>query len=259
MGQGIQGVAGGILASPLLAAAGTAAFFLARHEDSDGEDLVMVWTGLGHDLVSRRRFEPILRKLLQHRLVVELHEKTQITGKGLFEDGANDRVGRGKAAVDEDGADDGLEGVGKQRVAATTATERGAFAHDERLADLELARELGQGFFVHQGGTDARQLAFGETFTTFHEPTADGEAEDGVTEEFQTFVPRQIQRRRMGAQLHQGGAVRQRFIEKRPIDEFVAEPLFESRQTLKGSRMAREQATELGLPLRAARPALLLR
>jgi hypothetical protein len=98
--------------------------------------------------------------------------------------------GRRPAAVEVDGADDGLHGVGQDRGLLPPAGRGLALAEQQERAQVEAGRHLGEGLGVHQRGPDLGQLAFGQVGVGEEQVVGDHQAQHGVTEELEPLVGR---------------------------------------------------------------------
>ena len=125
------------------------------------------------------------------------------------EEGEDEGAGGVDAAVEINGSDNGFHHVGKDGGALTSAG--GAFAATEK----EVVGE-GQGdclpmqsFFADDGGADAGEVAFGKLGEGAVEVVGADVAENGIAEEFQTFVGLRVRTAMPGEMLVCIGAVGQ--------------------------------------------------
>ena len=104
----------------------------------------MARSGGGHDLVLRRRQEAFLGNLLQPALVVVIRPRLDV------DQAATEQAIRGPIAlVQEDGSDDGLEGVGQDGLQRARARLVRAFAQQQVVAQAETGGQPGQALGVN--------------------------------------------------------------------------------------------------------------
>jgi len=96
--------------------------------------------------------------------------------------------GRIQSAITIDGADDRLEGVGKNGVAAKTAALQLARPQTQVVAEGIFARHPGQGLALDQGGAKTGEHTLGLAGKALTQSIGDDEAEHGIAEKFQSFV-----------------------------------------------------------------------
>jgi hypothetical protein len=160
-------------------------------------------------------------QLLQTRLPVQAGPEV----RGLLDQRVEepvDQLARGlQAPVEIDRADDGLQGVGQDRGLVPAARALLAAAEPDERAEVQPARDLGQGAGVDHGGAQLRELALREVGMQAVEGVGDHQTEHGVAEELEALVGRQtavlIRVRAMGQCTYQKGGL-----------EFVPEPPFQS-------------------------------
>ena len=93
-----------------------------------------------------------------------------------------------EAAVEVDGGDQRLAGVGQHRRLAPPARLLLAAAEEEPLAEAELAGDLGQAELVDDAGARLGQLALVALGRGVHQQVPDDEVEHGVAEELEPLV-----------------------------------------------------------------------
>ena len=218
-----QGRFGGALLRFLLGLADPARVLAIADVRGDLERLVVIGPLLLHHRVAH--VQPAARgPLLQPRLEV-VQAGLARRGDALAEQPLDHGERRVEAAVEVDGGDERLAGVGEHRGLAPPARLLFAAAEEEPLAEAELAGDLGQAELVDDAGAGLGQLALVALGRRVHEQVPDDEVEDGVAEELEPLVvgpaPRGV--------LVEVRLVRQRALEAGAIAEDVAEAAFERR------------------------------
>ena len=98
------------------------------------------------------------------------------------------RFGLGKPAVHIDGRNHRLHRVAQQRHFAAATRETFGSAQLQRLAKFILARDVGAGFFAHQGIKARGQLAFGCLVVLVQKRFGHHKAKNAVAQKFQPLV-----------------------------------------------------------------------
>lgn len=117
--------------------------------------------------------------------------------------------------IDEDGSEERLERVGKDRFLVASARLILPSPEKELWADADSASHLGESRCVHHRCPQLGQLAFCEVAVDAEDVLGDCQAENGVTKELEPFV-------RLGCvRLGTVTAMRERQLEQRMIGELV--------------------------------------
>ena len=132
----------------------------------------------------------------------------------------HERPGGVEAAVQEGGADDGLERIGEDRDAQRTAAARLALGQPQHLGHAERQRDLVQAVLAHEVGAHAGEIALVGPGEALEQQARDGEAEHRVAEEFEPLVV-------VGPE----AAVPQRTLEQALLRELVAQSLLQCGET----------------------------
>ena len=93
-----------------------------------------------------------------------------------------------ESAVEEDCAENGLEGICEGRLAFATAVQFFAAAENEILTEVELAGALGQGAAINQLGASFGERTFAEGRELLVKLAGKNELEDGIAEELEPLV-----------------------------------------------------------------------
>src|SRR4029077_4995556 len=102
---------------------------------------------------------------------------------------AMDDVARRRvAAIDEDGAEHRLAGIGEDRLLAPAAAVGLASAHQDELAELPILRDLGAGLGAHELIVAPRKLPFARLGKARGQEFGNGEPEAAVAEKFEPLV-----------------------------------------------------------------------
>ena len=131
---------------------------------------------------------PCLQVLLQARLGVLEHGCSRQVLEMPLPEALHQAAGGLQATVQIHRPDDGLEGIGKNGIAAETTALQFPGPQVEVFSKPELARNPGQGLAPHQGRAQPAQLAlavFGEAAVEY---LGDQHAEHGIAEKLQSFV-----------------------------------------------------------------------
>ena len=139
--------------------------------------------------------------LLAVGLEALLERGFEVAGEGTFLEGlleigqgglddlaADEGGGGGEAAVEIDGGDHGFEGVGEDGGLAAAAVAILTAAEAKEAAELEAACDAGEVIAADDGGAEAGEVAFLGGGELAQEGLGGGEAEDGITEEFELLV-----------------------------------------------------------------------
>src|SRR6202043_3805147 len=137
------------------------------------------------DLVLWRGQKALLRDLLQAALVV-------VIGPGLHVDQAvtKEAVGRPVPLVEKDRANDGLEGIGEDRLQRTSPGLVRALAQQQVVAEAEARGEARQAFRIDDRGAQAGQLAFVGGRIRVVEMLGRDQLEHGITQVLEALVVR---------------------------------------------------------------------
>ena len=128
--------------------------------------------------------------------------------QGLVEPGQHHLAAGLETGIQVHRADDGLDGVGEDRIAAVAAALHFPRPQLEPVAQLQAARQFGQRGLAHQAGTGPGQRPLVGLGPTLVQRLGDDQVDQGVTEEFQAFVVR-----RSGAAVPEGLLQQFRFAE----------------------------------------------
>ena len=93
-----------------------------------------------------------------------------------------------ETAIEVDGPDHRLHGVGQYRLAVAAAGGRLALAQQQHRADAQVGRHLGEGRRAHHRRPDARELPFVGVGDAGVDAVGHDEAEDRVAEELEALV-----------------------------------------------------------------------
>src|SRR5271165_1944080 len=128
-------------------------------------------------------------------------------------------------AVDEDGADQRLADVGKERGLLTPAAARFAETEDDMGADVPLGGDRRAGLAAHKFGEPHRELALARLRKGLVEVVGDDHPEHPVAQEFETLVGLNAT-----ARLRLGREMGERERGELRIPEAVAKPRLEVRK-----------------------------
>lgn len=145
-------------------------------------------------------------------------------GQGGSELAPHEREDGLQAAVQVDRAEHRLEEVGEDALLAGAAAALLAPAEARVLAELELARALGEGDAVHERRARAREVALRPVRVGLVEEAGDGEPEHRVPQELEPLVAVPL------PLLVGAGRVRERGAEQLRIGEAMAEPCLDRAQ-----------------------------
>src|SRR5262245_588742 len=193
----------GVLLRPALAGAPR----LAAQQHGREEVLRVVGPFVAH-LVARELVEGLRGQLLQARLVVVTAGAGGAFGGARLQQPQHELAGRVPPAVQVDGGDDRLHGVGEDRRLVAPAGRLLSLPEQQRPAQPHLAGHVGEHLTVDDRGAQLRQLPLGHVGVLAEHVVGDDEPEDGVSEELEPLV-----RQRVGML----GAVRA--MRQRPVDQ----------------------------------------
>src|SRR6266511_1626555 len=189
---------------------------LAPQHHGREEPLRVVGSLVAH-LVAGQLVERLGRQLLEARLVVVATRAGCALDDAGLEQPQHELARRVPPAVEVDGRDHGLHGVGEDRRLVAAARRGLALAEQQRRAQVRLARHLGDHLTVDDRGAQLRQLALGHIRVLGEHVVGDDEAEDGIAEELEPLV-----RQRVGV-LRAVGAVGERAVDQRRVAELEPE------------------------------------
>src|SRR5581483_11655739 len=178
---------GGRLFGLLLRATLAAAALVFVDKNGRVEPLGVVGTVLAH-LIARQRVEALGRQFLQPGLVVLPTGAGGGLGDAVLEEVEDELVCGLPTAVEVDGADHGLHGVGEDRRLLAPAGRVLTLAEGQRRADAEFGSQVGEHAGVHHRRPNLGQLALGQAGERAEEVVGDDQAEHRVTEELEAFV-----------------------------------------------------------------------
>jgi len=177
-------------------------------------------TACGADAVGGHGQPARLEPLLQLGLGVLAPAADLGGGDDLAEHALHQRAGSVEAAVEEGGADDGLERVGEDGHALRAAAAGLALGQAQHLGQPQRQGDLVQAVLAHEVRADAREVAFVGAGEAVEQQARDGEAQHRIAEELEPFVV-------IGAE----AAVPQRPLEQAFLCEAVAESLLQGGET----------------------------
>ena len=191
--EGIKGRIGEGEASSLhfrffFAFSGSTAEFAAAPGDDGFEEFGVIRTGLANNAVGGRFGIDGLEAFLEIALGIGLDEAISELVE-LSAEHADDKLRGGiQPGIDVNGPDDGFERIGERGIPLAAAAGLLATAHDEVRAEADLTGEAGERFGAHQMGAGLREAAFIGIGQPGEKLMAEGELEDGITEEFEALV-----------------------------------------------------------------------
>lgn len=185
-GKGLEGDLGGVLLGLALRSADAPAEGLPVHQGLHLELPAMVGSAHGDHLVLGRGPPLGLHHLLEEALEVAVMTPVEDALEERAEVAPDEALGRTKAPVQIDRGDDGLEGVGQDRVRKPLASQAPAYVNAG--PHLKLLGDSGQALSADDDGLDAGEFAFGRFRKQVIEPAADHRPQDGVAQELQTLV-----------------------------------------------------------------------
>lgn len=183
-----QGPSRGRLLGFLLVTAAGATEELAANADLHLEGLRMVGTFLCDHAIPWCRPTLALHHLLKSCLVVIPAAPFCDAIERFGEVEIDDRHGAGYPFRQVNGSDDGLERIGQDRALVAAPGQLFASPHPQELSDLQLTRDTCQSVLVYDEGPKLRKLTLVCTREPFHEPVADEQVDDGVSEKLQPLI-----------------------------------------------------------------------
>ena len=106
-----------------------------------------------------------------------------------------------KPAIQVDGGNDRLHGIGKNRIFTVPAGEKFTLTKENVAADVKGAGYGGQLAFIDHVGTDSGQISFLQIRITLHQNVSNGEIQYGVSEKLESFV---VSHFRVALLVHEG-------------------------------------------------------
>jgi hypothetical protein len=206
----------------LFARAAAAAEFDAVPNDTADENLRMLGTALGEDLVVGGAGGDRLEDFLEVALGIDLLGLVGDFAEHAVHLAQDESAGGVEAAIEVNRAGQGFEGVGERGGALAPAAGLFAPAHHDELADFEGGGAVAEGGARHNACAEFRQLALAEIREHAEEVLGDGELDDGVTEEFEPLVVEGI-----ALPFERNARVREGFRQQQAVAEFVENPLLE--------------------------------
>ena len=162
--------------------------FAATPGNDGFEEFGVIRAGLTDDAVGGRFGIDGLEAFLEIALGIGLDEAIAELVELSAED-ADDKLRGGiQPGIDVNGPDDGFERIGERGVPLAAAAGLLATAHDEVRTEADLTGEAGERFGAHQMGAGLREAAFIGLGQPGEKLMAEGELEDGITEEFEALV-----------------------------------------------------------------------
>ena len=186
----------------------------------DAKLRVVVRAGARDLAIGRRRQAAALRPFLQDRF--RIARRLGLRLHAHLPQASDQRLGRGKAAVEIDRADQRLADVGEDRRPRARAGIGFRGAEPDRRAEVDRARDLGAGFLAHQIGQAARQLALVGARKGAKQHVGNDEAEHVVAKKLETLVAADAAARAL-----ERGNVRERAVEQGRVSEAIADALLE--------------------------------
>lgn len=205
----------------LLTGAVAATQFTALPFDDDFVDAGVGGAGFGKAAVKGRMIALGLEFFLETALGVgggSLAGFAGETGDGGFEQAEDDGARAGPASFKEDGAEDGLDGIGEDGAALAALAVFLTTAEDEVIAQAEAERDGLEMMAIDELGAERGEAAFGQGGEAAVEFLGDGELEDGVAEKLEALVVGE-----MLALFVAEGGVGERLAEKLGVGKDVAE------------------------------------
>ena len=129
-------------------------------------------------------------QLLERALRVDPGASAQLGIDPTGEQREHHGSGRVESAIDVHGADHRLHRVGEDGCLLPAPGAVLPLAEQQRGADADLGRHLGQRRFAHDSSPDAGQRALGQIGMGAEDVVGDHEAQHGVAEELQSLVGR---------------------------------------------------------------------
>ena len=209
------------------------------------EAAVVIGAGRGEHLILRCLGGDGLENFLQRAFrIVRLGRVVHIRERWL--EGAQNKIPRDfVAAIQEQRAQHGLEGIGQDRRPLAPAVELLAAAEDQQRPETQRAALRGERILSHELRADFRKRAFVVVRITGEERVREDELQHGVPEIFEALVV--ILAR---AQLVGNGRMRQRQPQQVTVAKRVAEVGLQGIQAAHGARQALEFSS--GVPAKAA-------
>lgn len=152
----------------------------------------MLRPGAVHQGVDRAFPEKPLRGLLQAAFAV-LALAFAAPDRPMFKkQAAHDPAHRGKAAVQINGAEQGLKGVAQERIPLAPALAFLSFSQRDACVEADSPGKGGQGILIDQAGTHGREFAFSRVRKTPEQFVRNAQFEHGVAEKLQALVMRRV-------------------------------------------------------------------
>ena len=169
----------------------------------------------GHHRIQRQGQLAALQEFLQQGLGV-LAQGLGIHGRQHRLVLAHDHAaGRIEPGIQEDRAEDRLDGVGQDGWAAETAALEFAFAQAQVLRQFQALGDIRQRRLLDQVGPQARQIAFVDFGVTLEQHRRHDEVQHGIPKEFQPLVMARTM-----------AAMRQSLFKQGRITEVVVQAIF---------------------------------
>ena len=158
------------------------------HATGDGEGLLVLFALDQLHLVVRRRQTAALQEFLQTSLgVLQLFRRRQVLETSLIEP-LDEGARRRQVAVEIDGADQCLQRIGQNRLPPEAAALQLTRAELDLLTQGQIVGEFRQRLSAYQRGSQPAQMALVGLGQGLVQSLGNGEAEDGVAEEFKALV-----------------------------------------------------------------------
>jgi hypothetical protein len=156
--------------------------------DGTLEDAVVVGAGGRDDGIMRGLGGDSLEEFLEFAFGVFEDGNNGEAAEGVLELVQNKIAGGFKAAIEKDGAQERLEGVGQGGGALAAAVLLLAAAEQQVFAEAETPAMLGQGAAIDHFGASLGERAFAHGGEFFVELASEDELQDGVTEELEALI-----------------------------------------------------------------------
>src|SRR5581483_12161408 len=177
----------GLLLGLLLGVADPPSVRPAREEDRRGELLLVIRPALA-DPVLGERVQILRRELLKERLVVASHALLDVGDHEGAEQALDQPPGHVETEIEVDRAEHRLEGVSQDAGLVAPPGHLLSPAEPDVLAEVQVARDVGQRVHVHDGGPELGELALGHLRELAVREVGHHEPEDGIPQELEPLV-----------------------------------------------------------------------
>lgn len=187
--QQLQHRVGRFLLRALAATAGSCGLTLHRgNGTAHGKLLLMFGTADSGNGVFRQSEVFALKIFLQPRFGILQRMSKREFGNTLIEPRKDTLFANGIAAIEQDGPDNGLNGIGKIGIALRTTGFALASTHAQVLLDAKLPRDKGQRGAAHQLRPQTAQVTFRRLRKTPVNHAGNDKIQESVTEVFETLI-----------------------------------------------------------------------